>query len=619
MTIRNALKRSGSALAMVAIAGASASAQYSPFGPVNTGAAPQQNTTQPQYQAPQPQYYQTQPQYQAQPQYQGQPNYAAAPGGQGVPYMASRATGYPTTVAPQMGPRFAMDPAAAANAAAAAATQELPTPAVPTPAVPTAEAVTPPAGTQVTPAPMGNSYPAPNYPSSNITPTPAPMTYSEGYGAPTTNYSAPAAGCDGGGAPCNNYPMTTDCAPSCDVGYTLPKRQWFAGMYGLFMQRSNPGRIDLGVLVTGTPTYPYYPVPTDTVLHSSPDSDFQGGAEIRFGSTLGQAGCGCNCYQPYAWEVGYWGLAEDTNQELLTANPFTGVPSTRIYGMVNYAGLEYDRDGAGGTYAYRPMNEYTDYQNPINPPATPNDIRVLGIRVRESFSAQNLELNLWRFGNPAGLSSSSPCSGGCNSCSPCGGYSACEPCAKPQRLFVNGLLGVRYFRVDNDLSIAGDFTPASTPDVYRADSINYYHDVNVDNKLVGFQLGGSVNYAVTCKLSGFLDTNFGIYGNDMNVHQRVYSAEGGTIRDVDTGADAVYGSSKQDVAFLGEARLGVGYQFLPCWRATVAWRVLALSGVAIAGEQVPANGFPNHAQLNYIDSNDSIILHGLQAGVECKF
>ncbi len=601
MTFLQALKRSGSTLAIAAIAGASASAQYSPFGPVNMGAAPQQYPAQPQYQQPQHQ----------------QPQYAAPSGGQAVPYVASRATGYPTTMAPQMGPRFAMDPAAAANAAANAAAQELPTPANPQ-----VEAVTPPAGAPVIPPPVdttpsnpaANSYPAPNYPSSSLSPTPAPMTYSEGYGAPAVNYSAPAAGCDGSGAPCNNYPMTGDCAPSCDVGYTLPKRQWFAGVYGLLMQRSNPGRFDLGVLVTGTPTYPYYPVPTDTVLHSSPDSDYQGGAEVRFGSTLGKAGCGCNCYQPYAWEVGYWGLAEDTNQELLTANPFTGVPATRIYGMVNYAGLEYDRDGAGGTYSYRPMNEYTDYQNPINPPATPNDIRVLGIRVRESFSAQNLELNLWRFGNPASLSSCSPCSSGA-----CDSYSACEPCAKPQRLFVNGLLGMRYFRVDNDLSIAGDFTPASTPDVYRADSINYYHDVNVDNKLVGFQLGGSANYAISCKCSAFLDTNFGIYGNDMEVHQRVYSAEGGVIRDTDTGAPANYSSSKSDVAFLSEARLGVGYQFLPCWRATVAWRVLALSGVAIAGEQVPANGFPNHAQINYIDSNDSIILHGLQAGVECKF
>jgi hypothetical protein len=588
MTIWKRLKRSSSGLAMVAIATSTASAQYSPFGPINTGgagpqqySAPQQNTAQPQYQQPQYQQHGAQ-----------QPQYAAPPGGQGVPYMASRATGYPATGALSIGPRFAMDPAAAASAAAQV---------LPTPPIPQAEAVTPPAGAPVTPAPMGNSYPAPSYPSSSITPTPAPMTYSEGYGAP-----------------CNNYPMTDGCAPPCDVGYTLPKRQWFAGMYGLFMQRSNPGRIDLGVLVTGTPTYPYYPAPGDTVLHSSPDSDYQGGAEIRFGSTLGQAGCGCNCYQPYAWEVGYWGLAEDTNQEVLTANPFTG--NTRMYGMVNYAGLEYDRDGAGTTYGYRPMNEYTDYQNPINPPATPNDIRVLGIRVRESFTAQNLELNLWRFGNPGGLSSTSPCGGGaCNSCSPCGGYSACDPCAKPQRLFVNGLLGVRYFRVDNDLSIAGEFADATdTTNVYDG-TFNYYHDVNVDNKLVGFQLGGSANYAVTCKLSAFLDTNFGIYGNDMETRQRVYSAEGGTIRDVRTGALVDYHTSKSDVAFLGEARLGMGYQFSPCWRATAAWRVLALSGVAIAGEQVPANGFPNSAQINYIDSNDSIILHGLQAGVECKF
>ena len=67
--------------------------------------------------------------------------------------------------------------------------------------------------------------------------------------------------------------------------------------------------------------------------------------------------------------------------------------------MVNFAGLEYDRDGAGATYAYNPVNNYFDYQMPIEDPSLPatNAVRVLAQRVRNSFSAQNVEVNFIRF------------------------------------------------------------------------------------------------------------------------------------------------------------------------------------------------------------------------------
>ncbi|MEM9186790.1 MAG: BBP7 family outer membrane beta-barrel protein, partial [Planctomycetota bacterium] len=322
----------------------------------------------------------------------------------------------------------------------------------------------------------------------------------------------------------------------------------------------------------------------------------------------------------------------------------------RIYGGINYAGLEYDRDGAGGgTYAYRPLNDYYDYQAPIDSTST-NDLRVLAVRVRQTFQVQNIELNFWRFGSPAtpGLGGGAGCGSGvgggvgsgvlrnaiagasgcgpaCGSagcgCEPCG----CAPASPPRRFFINGLAGVRYMKLDETFRNSVFFAAAADP-TYPGDMPTtgagadqvIFHDIEVDNDLVGFQLGCSMNCLVGCRWTLFADTNFGIYGNSIDAYQRVYSpGGGGTVRFVQTGNDAVVRSSKEDVSFLGEARLGVGYQITPRCRLTSAYRVIAVSGVALAPSQITTP--INEAAFGHIDSNDSIVIHGFQGGVEFKY
>ncbi|MEM6330328.1 MAG: hypothetical protein AAF790_08770, partial [Planctomycetota bacterium] len=144
-----------------------------------------------------------------------------------------------------------------------------------------------------------------------------------------------------------------------------------------------------------------------------------------------------------------------------------------------------------------------------------------------------------------------------------------------------------------------------------------FHDVEVDNDLVGFQLGCSMNCLVGCRWTFFADTNFGVYGNQVDSYQRVFSPGGGSVRFIGTGEDAAVRSSKTDVAFLGEARLGVGYQLSPRCRLTTAYRVIAISGVALAPSQVTTPA--NDAAWQHIDTNDSLVLHGFQGGVEFKY
>ncbi|MEM8864827.1 MAG: hypothetical protein AAGF31_04705 [Planctomycetota bacterium] len=365
-------------------------------------------------------------------------------------------------------------------------------------------------------------------------------------------YLPAATGCTTGdcgyaGAECGDF----SCAPYCD---TRPKRQWFAGLYGLYMGRDNPGKATSAFLVDPVPTGTYYPQPGTDVffLTSEADVDFTGGGEVRLGSTFGCASdpCSCTSYQPFAWEIGYWGLAEDSSFGELADDDFAG--TDRIYGAINYAGLEYDRDGAGTTYSYRPLNDYYDYQAPIDPAST-NDLRVLAVRVRQTFQVQNIELNFWRFGSPgvgaggcgasggglgigggalrntlargaaacgvgSGAGCNNGCYGGCNTgaCS----YDACGCAPAPRkRFFINGLAGVRYFRLDetfrNSVFFAAPGDPGYPGDMPPTDQV-IFHDVEVDNDLVGFQLGSSMNCLVGCKWTLFCDTNFGIYGNQID-------------------------------------------------------------------------------------------------------
>jgi hypothetical protein len=75
---------------------------------------------------------------------------------------------------------------------------------------------------------------------------------------------------------------------------------------------------------------------------------------------------------------------------------------------------------------------------------------------------------------------------------------------------------------------------------------------------------------------------------------------------------------KDDVAFVGEMQVGGSYDFTCNWRGILAYRAIALSGVALSVDQMPED-FSNEAHVALIDSNGSLIIHGVQAGVECRY
>jgi hypothetical protein len=196
-------------------------------------------------------------------------------------------------------------------------------------------------------------------------------------------------------------------------------------------------------------------------------------------------------------------------------------------------------------------------------------------------------------------------------------------CSSP--FSVMTLCGFRYLRVDDDFEYAtmwgimdgaGVVTPPAFTPWDGLDSELFY-DINVDNNLTGFQLGGNMNYCVSCRSNLFWNSNFGLYNNHITSRQRVYG-ELGPATWTQSGQNAIVRSNKDDIAFVGEMLIGGSYDISCHWRASLAYRAVAVSGLALSGDQMPED-FANEPQTVLIDSDGSIIIHGVQAGIECRY
>jgi hypothetical protein len=459
---------------------------------------------------------------------------------------------------------------------------------------------------------------------SEALPTPDPAMNgpaTQGYNMPSSYPSAGVSnGYVGGDAGCNNGGFE-------DYGYGLDGymdggyggSQWFGGVYGLYMTRSQPSyrKYTVGLDATGaTPATPIFPTPGDTENMSDCTylvPDWREGVEVRLGYTFGigdgcdygdcntgcgTTGCGDNacgcqpccqpcCQQMYAWEAAWWGIDRDV-QDQFVDGPVVG--NFRYFGQINYTGLQYDDPNT----SLQPVNVFYNYQSPITDVGTET---VLAQRVRTNFSCQNLELNILRL--PLYM-------GGCG----------CDTCG--QDFTLTGLCGVRYFRVDDDLEFGTEWDVGQPFDGWRNGTNELFHDIQMENQLVGFQLGANMNYCVASRWNFFWDTNFGFYNNRINEYQRMYNPITGPATFAQDGRNATVFSSKDDVAFLGEMRLGGGFLVTSHWRATLAYRAIAISGVGLAPDQIKPE-YNNWTDTARINADSSIIIHGVQAGIECNF
>ena len=294
-------------------------------------------------------------------------------------------------------------------------------------------------------------------------------------------------------------------------------------------------------------------VPVSALTSRDASMDWGGGAEVRIGYRF----C-CSCW---GLEGVYWGLWPDDEEANVLEADFA--PSG-LAPALNFSGLDIGGNNVG-TIASNALNT----------------------RLRRTYEYQNIELNLVRF------------SGG-NQCH-CGWA-------------WNWSAGVRFFRLDENWQLGFDegdtaFTLDNAAEVF--------YDIDVENNLVGGQIGGRAEYWIRPCWSLFGDLKFGLYGNHIRHESRIHDAFQDAVA-LTSGDDLNVRSSKNDVAFLGEVRLGMGYEVCCGWRLVGGYRAVALTGVAVPSGQIPRN-LENLAEIEAINSSSSVILHGAFAGVECSF
>jgi hypothetical protein len=173
------------------------------------------------------------------------------------------------------------------------------------------------------------------------------------------------------------------------------------------------------------------------------------------------------------------------------------------------------------------------------------------------------------------------------------------------------LAGARWFQFNEDYRIAA-FNGAGLPA-----QINY--DLATRNTLLGFQLGARNESCVTDRLSLIGGTRVGLFNNRSTARQCICTDVGDlAYLNGNPGAIYDYEARRNSLAVLGELDMGVGYRFTQRLRATIGYRLIGVSGVALAPNQIPRN-FTNNAELNRVKSNDSLILSGGFAGLDMCF
>lgn len=256
-----------------------------------------------------------------------------------------------------------------------------------------------------------------------------------------------------------------------------------------------------------------------------------------------------------AWgiEAKYWGIFADNQEETVLASNMPGNLNT--------------------VFDFQPLNIGATNVNGLYDAAQAH-------RVRRDWQFHNVELN-WLQGY---------------------GYSG-------RALNVGLIGGVRYFRFDEGFQYAS----ADQNPVFGADPANEaYYDIDVENHLIGLQMGANASYDVTSRFRLRATPKIGVFNNHISQSQRIYNINGVAV--VGPGnplAGQAYdiNTSKDDVSFLAEIDLGFDYRISRHWSLNAGYRAVALTGVAFATTQIPRN-FADIPGAEDIDNDESLILHG---------
>jgi hypothetical protein len=262
--------------------------------------------------------------------------------------------------------------------------------------------------------------------------------------------------------------------------------------------------------------------------------------------------------------------------------------------------------------------------------------------VQRENTIQNAELNLLTFlsGDCGPTGATIEGDGKCGGCAACGGDGEAKRNGLLRRATLAGrkcrhgknrcdagcgsrwshdwLFGVRFFQFRDHLLFGAERAGGNYDFLFEDDEI--YYNIDVTNDLFGLQLGSSGAYAVSCRCSLDYDIKFGLYANHISHTSEIGGSQGiATINNgPNLGIDFYVQNTKNDVAFLGEAKLGLSWQFSNCWSAKLGYRAVAVTGVALPTNQIYPD-LRGIQDVRRVDSNGSLILHGGFSRLEYRF
>lgn len=305
----------------------------------------------------------------------------------------------------------------------------------------------------------------------------------------------------------------------------------------------------------------------------------------------------CCGYNTYAFQASYWGLFPN-RWDCDLRDPTLG---GNIFSVYDFDPLVVYDAGGPATVA---VNWFFD-----------NAVRHY---VQRSWEVHNIEFNLLGgslLGDGVagwGMGGTGYCGGGACGMGGCGAACAPAVCGGP-RLNLGWLFGVRFMYFGDDLQFASDRDNYT----FDYDDWEMYYDIDVENHLIGLQLGFGSDWAITPRLHVRAGTKFGVFGNHINHASQIYGSMGTAFVSGGPNAGMEYNvnSSETAVTFLGELDLGMAYQISKRITAGVGYRIVAVSGVAVADGQIPRN-FAGIQDVEDIDSKDDLVLHGGYAKLE---
>jgi hypothetical protein len=174
-------------------------------------------------------------------------------------------------------------------------------------------------------------------------------------------------------------------------------------------------------------------------------------------------------------------------------------------------------------------------------------------------------------------------------------------CCAP-RLMFTGFAGVRYFRFQDGLIFGG----VNAPDFsYAGGAYSAYLNTGVTNSLVGFQLGTRIDYFVLPRVRLYAQPMVGLFGNQVSMREHLYSGDGMQGFDVF--------ARRSTVSTLGQIDIGAGYQITSRFSAFAAYRLMGVTRVGLADNQIPAF-WADQQGMSHIKTNGDLILHGILVG-----